>query len=141
VIFSPHPKVSNAITEKSLFEKYNCIARILTIPTKDAVAVSQVVVTRVSTVAVKGLFMGKPAIYLDEKNTTFVDVVIANNLIPQVTNPSDFINQLCLLTANQFQFNVNQLESAGIPTNGIPTTLQIICSNKELSSFYCTGVQ
>jgi len=128
VVFSPHPKV-NATAEKILFEEKNCSEiRILdtTVPTMNATVVSQVIVTRVSTVAVKGLFMARPAIYFDEPTTNFTDVAIVSGLIPQVTNSNDFVNELFTLESENFQFDTKRLISAGIPLNGIPIILSEI---------------
>jgi len=81
----------------------------------EASLISQLIITRVSTVAVKALFMAKYAIYLDYPGSTFLDVAIAAGLIPQVFSVENFINQV--IKAINYEFDINRLIITGIPLN------------------------
>jgi len=105
--------------------------------------ICSVIVTRVSTVAMKCLFMGKPAVYFDVPDSLFIDLGIQEKLIPQARTASQFQTCLEKIKENRFIFDPKNLEHVGIPLTSTQTfideLLQILIeSNTKFDKWWPT---
>lgn len=98
IIISLHPKVNGDIEKELLSKKSYPHIEILSkeIPTNCAVLYADLVVTQCSTVGVQAIFIEKPVIFLDVKDSTFNNVAIKNGWAQKISSKEEFLKVLSL---------------------------------------------
>lgn len=97
LLVSLHPKADGSF-ERRILREQGAEGRVYVIPksisTLQAAAVSDLVVCQRSTVGMQALFMGRPVIYLDVKNSLYSDPAISNGWAPQFADVESFTAQI-----------------------------------------------
>ena len=133
-MISPHPKMDGSL-EKELLQLYPNIHAVFvpkSVGTMKAAIISQVVVSRDSTVGVQAVFMNRPTIYLDVPGTSYSNIAIQNRWARQAFSKIQFNEFVHNALSSAPKNHPDIFNLAGIPMNGAMTMAEALI--EELKS-------